>query len=75
MVRRVTEQQLGALGTLEVQVCWVLPGEADATMDLDVLSRCVEVRLAAVGLGQAGHRRQLVIHFSLRPSLRSTQRT
>ena len=55
MVRRIAEQQLRALGTLEVQVCWVFPGEADATVNLDVLSCSVEVRLAAVGLCQAGN--------------------
>ena len=37
VVGRVTEQQLGGLGPLEVQVGGVLPGEADAAVDLDVL--------------------------------------
>ena len=45
VVGRVTEQELRALGTLEVQVGRVLPGEADATMDLDVFRRSVEVGL------------------------------
>ena len=39
MVGGVTEQQLGALGPLEVEVGRVLPGEADAAVDLDVLGR------------------------------------
>ena len=52
VVRRVTEQQLRRLGPLEVQVRRVLPGEADSAVDLDVLGGGVEVRLAAVRLGQ-----------------------
>src|SRR5690242_4759552 len=31
------EQQLRCLGPLEIQMCRVLPGETDATVDLDVL--------------------------------------
>ena len=45
VVGRVTEQQLARLGPLEVQVRRVLPGEADTTVDLNVFSRGVEVRL------------------------------
>ena len=52
VVGGVAEEQLGRLGPLEVQVGRVLPGEADATVDLDVLGGGVEVRLRAVGLGQ-----------------------
>ena len=39
----------------------MLPGEADAAVDLDVLGRGVEVRVGAVRLGQAGRHRQLLV--------------
>src|SRR3954453_21582955 len=68
VVRRVAEQELGALGPLEVEVGRVLPGEADATVDLDVLGGRVEVRVGAVGLGQRGHDRQLVVVFGGGPT-------
>src|SRR3954452_8030411 len=55
VVGGVAEEQLGGLGPLEVEVGVVLPGEADAAVDLDVLGGGVEVRLRAVRLGQAGH--------------------
>ena len=45
VVRRVTEQQFRRLRTLEVEVCWVFPGETNTTMDLNVFSGCVEVSL------------------------------
>src|SRR6476469_8268565 len=67
VVRGVTEQDLRALRTLEVQVRIVLPGEADAAVDLDVLGRGVEVRVRAVGLGERGHHRQLVVVLGRRP--------
>ena len=54
VVGRVTEEELRRLRPFEVQVRRVLPGEADATVDLDVLGRGVEVRLRAVGLGERG---------------------
>src|SRR5690242_17661349 len=47
VVGRVAEEQLGALGPLEVEVGRVLPGEADAAVDLDVLGGAVEVGLRA----------------------------
>ena len=46
----------------------MLPGEADPAVDLDVLGRGVEVGLRAVGLGQAGHHRQLVGVLGRRPA-------
>ena len=52
VVRGVAEQQLGRLRPLEVEVCGVLPGEADATVDLDVLRSRMEVGLRAVRLRQ-----------------------
>src|SRR4051812_38667351 len=61
VVRGVAEQDLRALGALEVQVRVVLPREADATVDLDVLRGGVEVRVRAVGLGERRHHRQLVV--------------
>ena len=60
---RIAEEQLARLGPLEVQVRGVLPREADAAVDLDVLGGGVEVGLRAVGLGQPGHRGQLVVHL------------
>ena len=51
VVGRIPEQELRRLGPLEIQMGRVLPGEADAAVDLDVLRRGVEVRLGAVGLG------------------------
>ena len=43
-----SEQCLGALGMLEVEVRGVLPGEADAAVDLDVLSGGRQVGVHAV---------------------------
>src|ERR1700747_2183883 len=51
---RVSEQHLAALGTAEVQVRRVLPGEPDPTVNLNVLGRNTPVRLRAVCLRQAG---------------------
>src|SRR4051794_432715 len=48
VVGRVTEEQLRALGALEVQVRRVLPGEADSPVDLDVFGRTVHVGVGAV---------------------------
>ena len=45
MIGRIPEHQLAALGALEVEVSRVLPGEANAAVNLDVLRGCVEVRL------------------------------
>ena len=67
MISRIAEQQLAALGALEVQMRWVFPGETDAAVDLDVLSGRVEVSLAAVRLGQRRHRRQLIVHLRSTP--------
>src|SRR5690242_497944 len=61
VIRRVAEVDLGALRALEVEVRGVLPREADATVDLDVLGGRVEVRLRAVRLRQCGHHGQLVV--------------
>ncbi len=68
VVGRVAKQQLGTLGPLEVQVGGVLPREANATVDLDVLSGGVEVGLGAVRLGQRRHRRQLVVQLGGAPA-------
>ena len=45
VVAAVTEEELAGLRPLEVQVGVVLPGEADAAVDLDVLGGHVEVGL------------------------------
>src|SRR5271163_1851795 len=60
VVRGIAQQQLGRLGPLEVEVGRVLPREADAAVDLDVLGRRVEVGLRAVRLGQRRHHGELV---------------
>src|SRR4051794_13232039 len=52
VIRGVAEEELGRLGPLEVQVGRMLPREADAAVDLDVLGRSMEVRLGAVRLGE-----------------------
>ena len=46
----------------------MLPGEADATVNLDVLGRGVEVGLRAVALGKRGNLRKLVVHFVRAPT-------
>src|ERR1700691_1832092 len=63
MVRRVAQEELRTLGALEVEVRVVLPREADAAVDLDVLRRAVEVGLGAERLGEAGRDRQLVVQL------------
>ena len=68
MVGGVAEQQLGAFGPLEVQVSRVLPGEADAAVDLNVLCRSVEVRLRAVALGERRDGRKFVVHLAGTPA-------
>src|SRR5712692_4672698 len=67
VVRRVTEEDLGTLGSLEVEVRVVLPREADAAVDLDVLGGGLEVRVGAVRLGETRHHRQLLVVLSGRP--------
>jgi len=59
VVGAVTEEQLARLGPLEVQVGVVLPGEADAAVDLDVLRGHMEVGLRGVRLHQRGQHRDL----------------
>jgi hypothetical protein len=65
VVLRAAQQRAAALRALEVEVRGVLPGEADAAVDLDALARAVEERVGAVGLGAAGRFAQLA-----RPSRR-----
>src|SRR5687767_5073306 len=67
-VRGIAEQQLARLGALEVQVRRVLPGEADATVDLDVVGAGVEVRLRAVRLGERRDGRKLVVELGRAPA-------
>src|ERR1700691_2564777 len=61
VVGRVAQEELRPLGALEVEVRVVLPREADAAVDLDVLRRAVEVGLGAEGLGEARGDRQLLV--------------
>src|SRR2546421_9939868 len=67
VVGGVAEQDLRALRPLEVQVGVVLPGEADAAVDLDVLGGGVEVRVGAVRLGEARDDRELLVVLGCRP--------
>src|SRR5215471_17040429 len=53
MPRGVAERELGSLGPLEVQVEVVLPGEADAAVELDARAGDAPVRIRHVGLGHA----------------------
>src|SRR5207237_4570596 len=64
----IAEQQLGRLRTLEVEMCVMLPREADPAVDLDVLGGGVEVSVGAVGLGQTGDDRELIVELSGSPS-------
>ena len=52
VIRRITEEQLARLCALEIQVCWVFPCKADATVNLNVFGGSVEVSLRAVRLSQ-----------------------
>src|SRR5438132_9051666 len=61
VVRGVAEEDLRALRALEVEVRVVLPGEADAAVDLDVLGRTVEVRVGDVRLGQRRDHGELLV--------------
>ena len=45
MVSRISEQQLTRLSTLEIKVRRVLPSEANATMNLNILGRGMKVSL------------------------------
>jgi hypothetical protein len=53
------QHHLGGFSSPVVQVRVVFPGEADATVDLDVFGGGTGVRLRAGGLGEAGHQRQV----------------
>ena len=75
VVRRVAEEDLRRLRPLEVQVRGVLPREADATVDLDVLGGRVEVRLGAVRLRRARRPRGARRCPRRRPTTRSTPPT
>src|SRR5438132_1086455 len=68
VVRRVAEVDLRRLRTAEVQVRVVLPREADAAVDLDVLGGAVEVRVRAVRLGERRGQRQLLGVLGRRPA-------
>src|SRR5271167_3837106 len=54
MICRVAEQERSALGTAQIQMRRVLPGEADPTMNLDVLVGAVRESLRTPRLGDAG---------------------
>jgi hypothetical protein len=45
MISRISEQQLTRLGALEVKVRWVLPGETNAAVNLNVLGCGMKVSL------------------------------
>src|SRR4029077_8914559 len=55
----VAERELGALGTLEVQVQVVLPGEADAAVELYARAGDAAIGVRDIGLGHAHGERAL----------------
>src|SRR5207253_1595449 len=59
MIGRVAESDFRGLGALEIKVHLVLPGEADAAMDLDAVAGGVAVGVGRVGLGDACRERTL----------------
>src|SRR5687767_5659268 len=59
MVGGITKRELRRLGALEVQVQVVLPGEADATVQLDAGAGNLAVGVRGVGLGHGGGERGL----------------
>ena len=61
MVGRIAQEHLGALRALEPQVGVVVPGEADAAVDLDRVYRRLHIRIRRARLGQRGQRRQIGI--------------
>src|SRR5213078_1261343 len=67
MVIGAAEKELRILRAFEVQVCGVLPGEADAAENLDVFTRGVQVRVATERLGEAGQLRHLGVAGGYRP--------
>src|SRR5881392_4063460 len=68
VVGGIAEQELGRLRSLEVEVRRVLPREADAAVDLDVLGGGVEVGVRAVRLGQAGDGGELLVQLGRGPA-------
>src|SRR5579885_2115702 len=52
MLGGIAEQDNAGSGALEIQMCWMLPGEAHPAVDLDVLGRGVKIRFRAVRLGE-----------------------
>src|SRR5690349_6943110 len=60
MVCRIPKKQLAGLGALEVQMGIVIPGEADATVDLNVLGSRKEVCVGACRLREARGDRNFV---------------
>src|SRR6202034_4218224 len=61
MPDRISQERLGAFGALEPKVRIVVPGEADAAVDLDRMDRGLQIGLRRRGLSQGSEGRQVVI--------------
>ena len=57
----IAEEHLGTLGALEPEMGVVVPGEADAAVDLDRVDRGLHIGIRGARLGQRGQRRQVGI--------------
>jgi len=60
--RWVAEEGFAGFGALEPEVGVVVPGEADAAVDLDGVDCGLQIGLGRAGLGQRSERRQLGEH-------------
>ena len=63
MLRGAAEEHLGTFGALVPKVRVVVPGEADAAVDLDAVLGRLHVGIRSRGLGKAGERRQAGVSF------------
>ena len=60
---RVAEENLRTLGSLVEEMRVVLPGEADAAVDLDAVLRRLHVGIRSSGLGKACECREVGVVF------------
>src|SRR6185436_9937440 len=59
VIAGVAKRELGRLGALEVEMQVVLPGEADAAVQLDAGARDLPEGVGSIGLGHRGSQRRL----------------
>src|ERR671919_1273184 len=65
VVRGVAKRELRRLRALEIEVQVVLPGEADAAVELDAGPRHLAIRVRGIGLGHRGRQgrfRHALVH-------------